>query len=147
MEKTTKEVAAERSRQWRKDNPDKVKEQNRRGYQNDWVKSNPEKRKESYTKYNRKNHEPRKPRGKCSICDEPHIGKGYCQKHYNNFKRYGDPTHEKIEKVCVTDKCNDKCYCRGYCQYHYNRSDVVKKSRKTYERTNRVKIKKFRSRP
>src|SRR5699024_6084080 len=31
----------------------------------------------------------------CSICDKPHKGLGYCNKHYIRFKKYGDPLKTK----------------------------------------------------
>lgn len=33
---------------------------------------------------------------KCSICDNPHSGLGYCEKHYKRYKKYGDPYFTKI---------------------------------------------------
>jgi len=55
----TKEIQIKRSRQWREDNQDKVKEQNQyettKQSKNEWVKKNPDKRKESVDKYYEKN--------------------------------------------------------------------------------------------
>ncbi len=50
-----KERLKQRTKQWQKENPDKVKEQNQRGYQDDWVKKNPDKRKETLDNYYEKN--------------------------------------------------------------------------------------------
>lgn len=27
----------------------------------------------------------------CSLCDNPHVARGYCNKHYIRYKKYGDP--------------------------------------------------------
>ena len=50
-----KEDLKQKTKQWQKNNPKKVKEQNQRGYQDKWVKDNPKKRKESVDKYYEKN--------------------------------------------------------------------------------------------
>lgn len=50
-----KEKLKQKTKQWQKDNPDKVKEQNKRGYQKEWNINNPEKRKESVNRYYERN--------------------------------------------------------------------------------------------
>ena len=35
---------------------------------------------------------------KCNVenCENKHLAKGYCEKHYAKFKKYGDPLHTKL---------------------------------------------------
>lgn len=35
---------------------------------------------------------------KCNVenCENKHLAKGYCQKHYAKFRKYGDPLHTKL---------------------------------------------------
>lgn len=39
-----------------------------------------------------------RPKSLCSICDSPHKGLGYCDKHYQRFKKYGNPYMTKYGK-------------------------------------------------
>ena len=60
---------------------------------------------------------------KCKIegCDGKHKAKGYCSKHYAQFKKYGEGLVPVKEiKICSVEGCNEKHHSKGYCKKHYN---------------------------
>ena len=47
-----------------------------------------------------------RPKPKCSLCDAPHKGLGFCNKHLLRFKRWGDPRAVKVNQntpVCRSE--------------------------------------------
>ena len=58
---------------------------------------------------------------KCKIegCEDKSYCKGYCSKHYQQFKKYGEGLLPVKQTICVVDGCNNKYSCKGYCQKHY----------------------------
>ena len=52
-------------------------------------------------------------------CCSKHHAKGYCSKHYQNWKRHGKPV-VKIQD-CLIEGCNNSHKSKGYCSLHYNR--------------------------
>lgn len=55
----------------------------------------------------------------CSIigCDRPVVARGYCRKHYYNWREHGDPLFKKVENKC--SECNRKHYAKGLCRECY----------------------------
>ena len=56
----------------------------------------------------------------CSVpnCHAKHLARGYCQRHYRQFKRTGSP-HSEIRIVCSVAECKRAHYARGHCKSHY----------------------------
>jgi len=58
----------------------------------------------------------------CSIdgCDKPHEGRGYCNKHYRNWRRCGDPLGMQIQRqvACTFEGCDRPHESHGYCSTH-----------------------------
>lgn len=60
----------------------------------------------------------------CEIkdCDKKHYAKGYCQRHYKQYKRHGEITNDKpLEKFdeCAWSYCPFPVYAKGFCKSHY----------------------------
>jgi G:T-mismatch repair DNA endonuclease (very short patch repair protein) len=55
----------------------------------------------------------------CSIegCENNHLAKGFCNKHYLRNKTYGDPLHVVV-RICSVTGCNKKHKGQGYCVNH-----------------------------
>lgn len=47
-------------------------------------------------------------------CDQPHIAKGFCTRHYDQYRNYSNPRH------CELQDCNRGHYGYGYCRRHYD---------------------------
>ena len=71
---------------------------------------------------------------KCKVnnCDGKHKAKGYCKKHYDQFRKYGEGLAPVKQTVCSVDGCNNKHYGLGYCDKHYYQ---YKRCGKILERT------------
>jgi hypothetical protein len=54
----------------------------------------------------------------CTICGEKHLAKGFCSKHYRQYKRTGDPTNKELTS-CGIDGCTNEHYAKGLCKKHY----------------------------
>jgi hypothetical protein len=60
----------------------------------------------------------------CDIkdCDNPHYGRGMCNKHWQRWKIYGDPLHPRyVKPQCVVDGCDRLNHNSGMCSMHYRR--------------------------
>ena len=71
----------------------------------------------------------------CSVegCNRKHEAKGYCDKHYKQFKKHGRIIDDELKpKNCLVEGCNEKHYGKGYCLKHYTQ---VRKYGTTLERT------------
>lgn len=63
----------------------------------------------------------------CSVedCDRPTKARGYCGKHYENFRRTGNPIslHEqramRPKPICSVDGCESVVNSRNLCKRHY----------------------------
>lgn len=59
----------------------------------------------------------------CSVegCGGKVLAKGFCCKHYYQFKRHGQVTDGPRRKrtECGVDSCSRPHYARGYCSKHY----------------------------
>ena len=71
---------------------------------------------------------------KCSVdgCNEKHYAKGYCCKHYWQYRKYGEDLAPDKPTVCKVEGCNGKHRGLGYCDKHYQQ---YKKYGKILERT------------
>lgn len=59
---------------------------------------------------------------KCKVnnCDGKHKAKGYCDKHYRQYRKYGERLAPVKEvKVCSVNGCNNEVCAKGYCSKHY----------------------------
>ena len=59
---------------------------------------------------------------KCKVenCEGKHKAKGYCVKHYEQYKKYGEGLlPPKQPKICSVEGCEGKHYGKGYCSKHY----------------------------
>ena len=96
---------------------------------------------------------------KCSVkdCEEKHFGKGFCNKHYEQYRR---PSTRGLEFVCSAPRCQNvfrrvgnQKYCSSACNsaayYWRNRdninkkrseSDKIKQYRREYSRRNRSRL-------
>lgn len=57
-------------------------------------------------------------------CENKHLAKGYCMKHYMHNRIYGNPLPKFImdhAEYCSIPGCNNKYAAKGYCHKHYNR--------------------------
>ena len=53
-------------------------------------------------------------------CDGKVSAKGYCQKHYMQYRKYGEALAPvKEDKLCGIEGCTNKYCCKGYCNRHY----------------------------
>lgn len=63
----------------------------------------------------------------CTVdgCNNDHLSKGYCSKHYARLRRYGDVNTVKQEKgvydSCNVNGCENNHFSKGYCSTHYKR--------------------------
>ena len=59
---------------------------------------------------------------KCKVdgCEGKHYSKGYCKRHYQQFKKYGEDLLPPKEAKCSVDGCNNKHKAKGYCNKHYS---------------------------
>lgn len=61
----------------------------------------------------------------CTVegCTEPHNAKGYCLKHYMQWRRTGDPLGHKIRsvKTCEVEGCDRRSRRNGLCDLHSQR--------------------------
>lgn len=69
---------------------------------------------------------------RCLLCDQPHKGLGYCDKHYQRLKKWGDPELVKVNqatplmregetttpKVCLVEGCGLPMHAKGHCSKH-----------------------------
>jgi hypothetical protein len=76
-------------------------------------------------------------------CNNPHLGLGFCERHYKKFKRYGNPLVGRVKIVkCTIDGCNGQgtlnrqgtyTFPKGLCENHYRKmhkmGDVYAKDR------------------
>lgn len=59
-----------------------------------------------------------------SNCEQKHIARGYCQKHYLRFMRHGTVEllpKEPVNKTCSLANCSGRHVAFGYCKKHYRR--------------------------
>lgn len=58
-------------------------------------------------------------------CNNIHVAKGYCDKHYRQIKKHGKIMDEIYEnnknRKCKIEGCDEKYYSQGYCRLHYER--------------------------
>jgi hypothetical protein len=53
-------------------------------------------------------------------CDNKHLAKGYCSKHYMQIKRKGKIIPDKNVTIgCIVEDCDNKHLAKGYCNKHY----------------------------
>ncbi len=61
----------------------------------------------------------------CGIedCNNKHMAKGYCCKHYSKYRQYGDPLKVVMRPKyhCKVDDCPNKHHSKGYCVIHYHK--------------------------
>lgn len=60
----------------------------------------------------------------CSVqgCDQKHFGKGFCRRHYENWKRTGDPVpRQRPGGLCEIEGCERPRVARRLCKPHYRR--------------------------
>jgi hypothetical protein len=63
---------------------------------------------------------------KVTGCERGYTAKGYCSRHYQQFKKWGEsltapPQPEEPEKRCSIPDCDKKSKSLGLCQRHYNK--------------------------
>lgn len=63
---------------------------------------------------------------KCSIenCDNKHVAKNLCKRHYQADKRNGGPNifRKNLTRLkCILNNCNKLSSAKGYCPVHYER--------------------------
>lgn len=58
----------------------------------------------------------------CSIddCQNFHLARNYCDKHYKRWEKYGNPNITKHRTQCIVENCERKHFAKGSCKYHYN---------------------------
>lgn len=56
-------------------------------------------------------------------CTKMHRAKGYCTKHYDNFRRHGDPLYVRPQptRICSISECKGRKFAREWCRKHYDR--------------------------
>jgi hypothetical protein len=56
----------------------------------------------------------------CELCGNLHRARGYCARHYQNWRRYGNAfARSDILEGRVCKLCNGQFYARGLCSKHY----------------------------
>lgn len=78
-----------------------------------------------------------------SGCERRFYGKGFCQKHYQEWKRTGrheEVAKQHIERKCSIEGCDNRHYGLGYCRAHHRRfwrrgtTDPYKHEPKTFKK-------------
>lgn len=61
------------------------------------------------------------PKTVCSVegCGRPHGAKGYCKRHYMNWRNSGTPQPREAKAGCSVEGCNEKHRANGLCNRHY----------------------------
>lgn len=58
-------------------------------------------------------------------CDNKHISRGFCHKHYYRWYTHGDPNifvqHKHSTGICEILDCNNEHWGHGFCHKHYQR--------------------------
>ena len=52
-------------------------------------------------------------------CEGKVLAKGYCSKHYQQYKKYGEELAPPKQTICKVDGCEGKHKAKGYCDKHY----------------------------
>lgn len=64
----------------------------------------------------------------CNVewCNKKHHAKGYCRKHYENFKHNGYPVAlpRARQEKCTIEGCKNKYCAKGYCWKHYWKNKI-----------------------
>ena len=57
---------------------------------------------------------------RCLICESPHKGLGYCDKHYQRLKTHGDPMKLgwPTKLKCLQPECQLMSHAHGLCSKH-----------------------------
>jgi DNA-binding XRE family transcriptional regulator len=63
-----------------------------------------------------------KPKCKDENCERESIARGYCNKHYQQFRNYNkDLFDSEKPHTCTHEDCTEPYYAKGLCAFHYNR--------------------------
>lgn len=75
-------------------------------------------------KHTEKTKKEKKEKPQCSHpnCYRDSIARGFCNKHYQNFRNH-NPEEFNIEKqdTCSEEGCNNPFHAKGLCSIHYNK--------------------------
>jgi DNA-binding XRE family transcriptional regulator len=63
-----------------------------------------------------------KPKCKHHDCERQSIARGFCNKHYQQFRNYNkDLFDSEKPHTCTNEDCTEPYYAKGLCAFHYNR--------------------------
>lgn len=74
-------------------------------------------------------------------CDNKHLAKGYCCKHYSRIRNNGDPniTLRPRDRTCSVPGCERKHDAKGFCNKHYCQQPLQKERIRKYNSSDRCK--------
>lgn len=66
----------------------------------------------------------RKKKPKCKIddCEIESFARGFCNKHYQEFRNHNpEKFQQKKHEFCTEENCENLHYAKGLCSHHYNK--------------------------
>ena len=60
----------------------------------------------------------------CTVsgCRRKHVARGYCHRHYQQWRRTGEPVPPQRPKTCAAPGCTRPHRSGGFCDTHYRQA-------------------------